>query len=394
MFRILALILLAHCIILSCDLERIDEITDSQTKFMTTIGQGSNDFPYDVMAEEDGSFIVAGRTQKATGAMDNDVYLAKVDKQGGLVWERSFGNSGDDWAYQVSATPDGGYVFCGLSRDPVSFSDNIFVGKVNSLGNEVWLKTFGAVDSNEIAVGIYPLQNGNFTVGYTQSDAFNFFYSIRFLTLNANGSETGDKLGTNVNNISGMYLAEMVQTENNDYVLAGSAFTGSNAMYIARFDASGNFIWSETYPDPSLQFTVGNDLIEQSNGNLVLAGSTQLSDDRDFLTVTYSGIGMLQQVNPWGGSNDDELLSISPTHDGHIIVLGYSASFSSMNEIYISKRDGTTGSEIWTKHFAESWVFSGAIELCPDNGFIISAGQNAANADIILIKTDANGEFE
>jgi hypothetical protein len=95
----------------------------------------------------------------------------------------------------------------------------------------------------------------------------------------------------------------------------------------------------------------------------------------------------------WGGANADELLGITRTLDGQVVTLGYSQSFSAKNEIYLSKRKKTDGTEIWVKHFAEQWVQGADVELCPDGGFIICTAQNGANANIILIKTDANGEF-
>ena len=65
----------------------------------------------------DGGFILAGSTT-SRGAGAADGYLVKTDAQGNVLWENTFGSTGDDHFYAVQATSDGGYVMTGSTARP------------------------------------------------------------------------------------------------------------------------------------------------------------------------------------------------------------------------------------------------------------------------------------
>jgi hypothetical protein len=65
----------------------------------------------------DGGFILAGETT-SRGAGGADGYLVKTDAQGNVLWENTFGSTGDDQFFAVQATSDGGYVMTGSTARP------------------------------------------------------------------------------------------------------------------------------------------------------------------------------------------------------------------------------------------------------------------------------------
>ena len=86
-----------------------------------------------------------------------DIFLLKLDVSGNFVWAKSYGGSYlDDEAIAVNAD-DNGYVFLtgyysgNVDFDPLSLNGNLvsincsdmFVLKVDALGNFVWVKSFG-----------------------------------------------------------------------------------------------------------------------------------------------------------------------------------------------------------------------------------------------------------
>jgi len=42
-----------------------------------------------------------------------DVWVVKVDWEGEIIWERTFGGSSFDYAYAIGITTDGGYIVGG-----------------------------------------------------------------------------------------------------------------------------------------------------------------------------------------------------------------------------------------------------------------------------------------
>jgi len=47
-----------------------------------------------------------------------DYWVVKLDKDGILVWQKLLGGRGNDFAYAVTASPDGGYVVTGYTNSP------------------------------------------------------------------------------------------------------------------------------------------------------------------------------------------------------------------------------------------------------------------------------------
>jgi putative intracellular protease/amidase len=74
------------------------------------------DFGNAVMEMTDGSCIIAGTTKSIVDTKDiynNDVYLLRLDSEGSVLWEKSFGGTDSDWASSVSLAEDGDVVIAG-----------------------------------------------------------------------------------------------------------------------------------------------------------------------------------------------------------------------------------------------------------------------------------------
>ncbi|MFC1501981.1 hypothetical protein ACFL6A_01050 [bacterium] len=101
--------------------------TDSQgnEEWNRTYGGAGCDVGVRILNSWDG-YIIAGYTD-SFGNGGFDAWLLLLDTNGGVLWERTMGGSGDDYAYDVAATPGGGYAF---------------TGKTNSFGSgglDIWL---------------------------------------------------------------------------------------------------------------------------------------------------------------------------------------------------------------------------------------------------------------
>ncbi|MCB0606547.1 MAG: hypothetical protein H6562_12405 [Lewinellaceae bacterium] len=379
----------------SCDLAIVDPVpgsTGNATKFQTTIGGNGNDFPADILANADGSFVVVGYSQSFTAQGDNQAYIAKLDSKGNLLWEKDFGGPADDYAQAVTAAADGGYVFCGRTRSfNPNNNDDLFLVKVNSAGAKVWEKNYGATDTTEYAFGIIPVGTGDFLVAYRASIGNNQY--IKTVKINGNGSKKGaDK----ILRTGFIYPQKMIKTRDGKAAIAGTeSIAGSgSAAYILKLTEDGSFVWEKSFPEQSPNFSPAYALAEMANNDLILAGSDLGSNDHDFMMVRYSGIGAREADKIWGGANADELLAVTAGDGDEVAVAGYTGSFSGKNEIYLSKRKAADGALVWEKHFLESWVQAIDVEWCPDGGLVVCTGQNAANADIIIVKTDAQGNFQ
>jgi hypothetical protein len=89
------------------------------------------DFGNAVLEMADGGCIVAGSTKSIVDNKDiynNDVYVVRLDSGGGVLWEKSFGGAGSDWASSVALAEDGDVVIAGHTNSSGNgFFDLLFV---------------------------------------------------------------------------------------------------------------------------------------------------------------------------------------------------------------------------------------------------------------------------
>src|SRR5262245_55430017 len=92
-----------------------------------------------------------------TGHGDYDWFIAKYDVNGSVVWAKNAGGTGGDTAYGVALDNSGnvyvtGFFSCTMTVDGVTVTSaglfDIFVAKYNSDGTLVWLKRAGGTGSD------------------------------------------------------------------------------------------------------------------------------------------------------------------------------------------------------------------------------------------------------
>lgn len=117
----------------------------------------------------DNGYILAGVTgSEQTG--DFDIYTAKINEQGDIVWEQTYGGESLDWVRAIIAAPDGGYLLCGHTFSYGVGSGDIYLIKINESGEFVWQKTYGGAGYDYGSSIIEADDGGYFISGATGSE--------------------------------------------------------------------------------------------------------------------------------------------------------------------------------------------------------------------------------
>ena len=117
-------------------------------------GGTNNDRAHGVVEGHDGGFVMAGFTESEDFDITNskgsyDFWVVKVDKNGILEWEASLGGTGIEQAQDITRTSDGGYAIVGstFSSDIQVTKNNgesdVWLVKLNGEGQLQWQNSFG-----------------------------------------------------------------------------------------------------------------------------------------------------------------------------------------------------------------------------------------------------------
>ncbi len=144
----------------------------------------------------DGFFIMSG-TKYTNGYNSINTYiqdlrLMKLDAEGTVIWDRSYGGVKQDFGRYASGTADGGFVAAGCSS---SFNNrnewDFYIVRVNANGNRQWEKNYGGVDTNYIR-SCYETTDSGYICGGTRIGKAGSQYLL--IKLDARGNRVWEKL--------------------------------------------------------------------------------------------------------------------------------------------------------------------------------------------------------
>lgn len=317
-----------------------------------TYGGTGQDFGASIVETSDGGYIIVGETS-SFGAGGKDIYLVKIDSVGVLQWSKTFGGAQDESGRSIMPTDDGGYIVAGVTNSFGAGGSDMYLIKLNSLGDSVWSKVYG----------------------YSEDEG-----------------------------------ADFVQpTFDGGFVLVGSTTSigaGLKDMYVVRLGSIGNVIWSRTYGGTDDDVAVS--VKELPDGGFIIAGEVldrSFGFDWDYSAVRTYYTGDTIWTKVYDTSILDFPKSIDLTFDGGYIISGSSRDWAvSPPAAYIVK-DGplevlsccldTTGNvdfdlkdkcNILDLTYMQQTIFYGGPPApCPEEADLNGDGQSATILDLTFL---------
>lgn len=122
----------------------------------------------------------------ATCAGNIDLWVVRLDARGEVLWDRTLGGRKDDWATTIVRTADGGLAVAGSTQSKGAGKGDAWVIRLDAQGKLRWDRTFGG-RKVDWASAVVQNADGGFTVaGYTSSKGAGFGDAWIF-RLNKNG---------------------------------------------------------------------------------------------------------------------------------------------------------------------------------------------------------------
>ncbi|RYM34933.1 T9SS type A sorting domain-containing protein [Brumimicrobium glaciale] len=394
-------------------------------EWQKSLGGSGQDEAKSVQQTTDGGYIITGLSYSNDGDVTvnngySDYWIVKLDAIGSISWQKSLGGSSSDIAWSIQQTSDGGYIVAGssFSNDGDVTGNNgssdYWVVKLDANGGTNWQKSLGG-SGNDVAYSIQQTTDGGFIVAGSSSSndgditGNNGFIDYWVVKLDATGNINWQKsLGG-----SGQDKATSVQqTTDGGYIIAGFSYSNDGDLtvnnggcdyWIIKLDTNGNIIWQKSIGGS------GNDeawSIQQTmDGGYIVGGYSNSNDGdvngnygaQDYWVVKLNTAGNITWQKSLGGSGYDRALSIHQTADKGYIIAGYSDSDDGNTTVSNGGQDSwiaklnTIGNIIWQKSLGgSSSDIPWSIQQTSDGGYIIAGTSNSNDGDV----TNNNGSFD
>lgn len=252
------------------------------------------------------------KSEKSRGNMD--YWIVKLDKQGEIEWQKTYGGQYADVLRSMEQTTDKGYILAGYSNSPISgdkTANNKGIGdfwiiKINDTGEIQWQNTYGAEGDDQPYV-IHQTLDGGYVVG-GNSNSKNALTSLGGIVSNGTDywilklDEEGGVLWSKTYDFGKVdILTSLVENKDQSYLIGGYAQTESKVPregivgkavglvakekdgindYIAlKIDDKGEELWSKTVGSGGEDIL--RKLVETRDGGYLMAGTSNSSASKD-----------------------------------------------------------------------------------------------------------------
>ncbi len=293
------------------------------------------------------------------GNGDDDIYLAKFNENGSLIWVKGIGGSSIDKASGIAIDNDNNIILSGEFSGEVYFDDNIvltssgvrdaFLAKFDGAGNLVWVKQAGGngfdagygveVDSEQNIIftgrffGIATFDDIS-VIGNGSWDVFIAKYNSSGEILwakGAGGSSFDRGRNLTIDNQDNIYLTgSFIGTATFDPIIISS--NGETDIFLAKYDNDGDPIWVTSAG--GMQFDQGWSVCCDDFNNVYLTGYFEATANfgneqiisngsSDIFLAKYDSAGNLNWVDGMGDTGNDQGRDVKFDSNDQLLLTGY-----------------------------------------------------------------------
>jgi hypothetical protein len=214
-------------------------------QFQKVLGGAGEDKPYAIRETYDGGFVVAGKSATG-GANGDDMVVAKLDSAGGVQWQKMYGGTGTDWAYAIQQTYDSGYIIAGRTESFGAGGSDFWLIRTDGAGEILWQKTCGGAGDDR-AYSVFETIDGGFAAAGVTSSFGAGGRDLALVKFDSNGGILWQKTyGGGAEDLA----AAVLETFDDDLLITGytlSSGAGAADFWVLKTTATGNVIWQRTF---------------------------------------------------------------------------------------------------------------------------------------------------
>lgn len=336
---------------------------EGNLQWSKTYGGSGEDKGQQVIQTSDGGYALTGYAQSADGDGSNnegfhDNWILRLDEEGEILWEKSFGFSGHDHSYDILQTDDGGLFFTGFlditaaREDGYTEKGNLLtrhgVGefwgtKLDSNGTIEWRSYFGGTN-NDRAYSVVRSDDGGFVMtGFSESTDFDInnnqgsydFWVVKI-------DDSGELLWERAYGGSGIDRSySITKTNDGGYAITGQTLStdsdvgknnGESDFWLIKLNDQGDLVWENSFGGSAFDFA--EEIISLSNGGFMIVGNSKSADgdanknagENDIWVIRVDANGQLEWQKSIGGSDLDYGLDVIENKDASIMLVGQTVS--------------------------------------------------------------------
>ena len=135
-------------------------------------GGPGQDFLYHGTGNSESGYILVGETE-SSGAGEMDIWVVRLDAAGQLIWERTYGGTGEDRGFCLTTLNREWIIIAGSTASWGSGAKDAFLMMTDIDGNEVWTQTYGGTGIDEVFWVEKHEDGGYLLAGWTESFGIN-----------------------------------------------------------------------------------------------------------------------------------------------------------------------------------------------------------------------------
>jgi hypothetical protein len=169
----------------SCKKEGEDNSEPTNHEFQKSFGGSEEDLLNSVEIKDD--FIYVLGQSKSFNDPNGDHYLIKLDINGNVIFEKTYGGNSEEEGIKIISTTDGNFLLLGTTASFGNGSKDIHVIKINSDGVVIWETSFGGL-LDDSPSDILETSNSKFCIAATTESFGNGSRDIYLLWIDQNGN--------------------------------------------------------------------------------------------------------------------------------------------------------------------------------------------------------------